>query len=72
MYMLIGELNQVFLPAGGAHTQRMLKELHPEQDYVFAEIPGYGHIDVIIGDRAVDDVWPGILSFLDKYAECSD
>ena len=69
IYLFIGELNQVHRPPGVVRSYQMLKELHPEQDYEYAVIPGYGHLDCLIGKDAATDVWPGILSFLDKYAD---
>ena len=69
MYLLIGSENQVFRPPGVERTYEMLKKLHPDQDYIYANILGYGQIDILFGKNAVTDVWPGVLSFLDKYAE---
>ena len=45
-----------------------MKEAHPKQDYEWIEIPGYGHMDCIIGKNAVYDVYPYMLRALDRHA----
>lgn len=49
--------------------ERVLKELHPKQDYRFISLEEYGHIDGIIGKYAVSDLWPELLSFLDMHSQ---
>ena len=51
--------------------ERVLKELHPKQDYRLILLEEYGHIDGIIGKYAVSDIWPEVLSFLDMHSHSS-
>ena len=67
-----GEKNQVFLPEGMQKMEKVLKELHPNQDYRFICLEQYGHIDGIIGKYAVYDLWPDLLSFLDVHSQSSN
>ena len=46
-----------------------LRELHPAQDYRLINVKDYGHLDGIIGKYACHELWPDLLSFLDKYSE---
>ena len=65
----VGEENAVFVCDGLSQTYNDLRAAHPEQDYEFFSIPGYGHLDSILGKNAVYDVYPHILRALDKYAD---
>ena len=67
-----GEKNQVFLPEGMQKMEKVLKELHPKQDYRFICLEQYGHIDGIIGKYAAHDLWPDLLSFLDMHSQSSN
>lgn len=68
-FTLIGEKNSCFLPENTFKTFNLVKEAHPAQEYTWIQIPGYGHLDCIIGKAAVHDVYPHILKALDAHAE---
>ncbi len=61
--LIAGEQNRCFLPASQARThyylqsQGIASSLHV--------IPGYGHLDIFMGERASEDVFPLILRELD-------
>ncbi|GJJ74664.1 cholesterol oxidase [Entomortierella parvispora] len=73
-----GAKNQVFTPES---TVRSLEELRnillPPTGMTFDYkglyrrelIPGYGHLDCIVGDRAYKDVYPFILDHLETYSK---
>lgn len=61
-----GEQNQCFLPESTAATFNFLREKNGNQLYTRQVIPNYGHIDCIYGKNAVQDVYPYILSHLEK------
>lgn len=62
---LAGERNICFLPESQMRTydyfQKQRKDFHS-----LKILPGYGHLDVFIGKRAADDVFPIILEELDR------
>nr|VFJ68678.1 MAG: thioester reductase domain-containing protein [Candidatus Kentron sp. FW] len=44
----------------------MLRETHPHLDVSYAEIPGYGHIDLFLGEHAALDVFPLLTDFMER------
>ena len=68
-FISIGEKNSSILPESTLKTFNLVKEAHPLQEYTWIQIPGYGHLDCIIGKAAVHDVYPHILKALDAHAE---
>ena len=63
-----GAENQCFIPESTATTLRLLSERNGPGLYERHVIPGYGHIDCIFGKTANKDVYPYILSHLEKTA----
>ena len=63
-----GENNQVFVQESTRTTYELVREAHPDQEYDWILIPDYGHFDCVIGKNAVYDVYPYILSALDRHA----
>jgi cholesterol oxidase len=61
-----GEENRCFLPESTKRTYDLLCSRFDRKQYVRHVIPGYGHIDCIFGKNAVKDIFPHILSHLDK------
>jgi cholesterol oxidase len=60
-----GRRNEVFAPATTRRSLRLLRRVHGEsemRDRVV--IPGYGHLDPIVGENAYVDVYPRISEFL--------
>lgn len=68
-FILIGEKNSCYLSESTFKTFNLVKEAHPTQEYTWIQIPGYGHLDCILGKAAVHDVYPHILKALDAHAE---
>ena len=80
LQMLHGEKNQLFDVASARRTFGELGVLHGAwQKWVQActghagplIIEGYGHLDVLIGRNACQQVYPGILNFFDKVWQAS-
>ncbi|MEO9801986.1 MAG: GMC family oxidoreductase N-terminal domain-containing protein [Reichenbachiella sp.] len=61
-----GEKNDCFLPESTKETYDWLCEANGSELYSRKVIPGYGHIDCIFGDNAVEDVFPVILEHLEE------
>ncbi|MFM0266869.1 alpha/beta fold hydrolase [Paraburkholderia sediminicola] len=62
-----GEKNETYLPKSTLLTYDMLVEHWPEQPYERHLIPGYGHIDCILGKNAAVDVYPVIARYLNAH-----
>ena len=58
---LHGRESGVFLPAGTRRTCAVLREHDPGGSYELRELDGYGHFDPVIGQSAVEDVYPLVL-----------
>jgi cholesterol oxidase len=61
-----GAENASYLPETTERSFKKLVEVHGPEKYARHVIPNYGHIDCIFGQNAVQDVYPYILSALDK------
>lgn len=61
--LLAGERSGCFLPESQTRTWEFL-ERHQPGRHVLHRFPGYGHLDVLIGQRASQDVFPVILDEL--------
>ncbi|HEY6491688.1 MAG TPA: GMC oxidoreductase [Trebonia sp.] len=66
LLLLQGMRNYIFHPVGTFRTWRWLRSQNPRGDYERKELPGYAHLDAIVGDRAATDVYPFIAEFLDR------
>lgn len=62
-----GDRNETYLPVSTQRTFEMLVRRFPEQPYERTIIPGYGHIDCILGKNAAVDVYPVIARYLDAH-----
>jgi len=62
-----GSLNNCFLPESQRQTYEWF-ERHGRGRHALHIFPGYGHLDPFIGQRAADDVFPVIVSELEKAA----
>ena len=62
---LHGSENAVFLPEGTERTVERLRKANPQVPYGRHVIPGYGHLDPMIGADAAHDVYPLILRHLE-------
>ena len=65
-----GEANELFDVQSACRSHDLYQSLHPDWSTRFADgpiiIPGYGHVDVLIGQDADRDVYPQIVGFFDK------
>ncbi|MCC6922843.1 MAG: GMC family oxidoreductase N-terminal domain-containing protein [Nitrosomonas sp.] len=61
-----GAENVSYLPETTERSFKKLVEVNGPEKYVRHVIPNYGHIDCIFGQNAVQDVYPHILSALEK------
>lgn len=66
LLLLQGSDNYIFHPAGTLRTLRWLRAHNPEGQYERVVLPGYAHLDAIIGASASRDVYPVITAFLDR------
>ena len=67
-----GAENHCILPESSERTYRRLIERFGTQDYARHVLPGYGHLDCILGQDAVRDVFPRIVAALDAHAHAHD
>src|SRR4029077_20702941 len=49
LLLLQGMHNYIFHPVGSFRTWRWLRSQHPQGDYQRKELPGYAHLDAIVG-----------------------
>ncbi|MGH3250604.1 MAG: hypothetical protein ACRDOI_30965, partial [Trebonia sp.] len=66
LLLLQGMQNYIFHPVGSFRTWRWLRSQNPQGDYQRKELPGYAHLDAIVGARAALDVYPSIAEFLGR------
>lgn len=64
---LAGELNNCFLPESQHRTHQWFERHQPGRHSVHY-FPGYGHLDVFMGQRAAKDTFPVIVDELEKGA----
>ena len=62
-----GDQNHVF-PGANKYTFDNLNRIHPDNNFEFKTLPGYGHQDPFMGKNVAEDVFPIFLEFLNKYA----
>jgi cholesterol oxidase len=65
LLLVDGVLNRVWT-GSLALCHGYLADRHPHIDATLVEIPGYGHLDTIIGRAAALDVYPRMISWLDE------
>jgi cholesterol oxidase len=61
-----GGRGRMFLPRSTVETVAALRRANPEGDYSQVTVPGYGHLDVVVGRDAARDVFPLVVDFLDR------
>jgi len=66
LLLLQGTQNYIFRPPGTLRTLQWLRASNPQGDYQRVVLPGYAHLDAIVGTRAAIDVYPRIVEFLDR------
>ena len=60
--------NKCILPESSERTYRRLTERYGPHSYSRHVLPGYGHLDCILGKDAVRDVYPLVVAALDAHA----
>jgi cholesterol oxidase len=65
--MVQGERNYIFRPEGSLRTLRWLQEANDSALYERVVLPGYAHLDALIGRDAHVDVFPVVSGHLDRY-----
>jgi len=66
LLLLQGAQNYIFHPLGTVKTLRWLRDANPQGDYQREVLPGYAHLDAIVGTKAATEVYPRIVNFLDR------
>lgn len=65
-----GQENELFDPQSAQRSQALYQKIHPVWAKSFADqaimIEGYGHVDVLIGQDAADDVYPQVIDFFNR------
>jgi cholesterol oxidase len=64
---LQGDRNYIFLPEGTKRTVSWLSGHNDPSLYTYTELPGYAHLDALIGRNADRDVYPHIVEHLDRF-----
>jgi cholesterol oxidase len=62
-----GEENYIFHPEGSMRTLRWLRTANDPTLYERVVLPGYAHLDALIGRDAAADVFPRISAHLDRF-----
>jgi cholesterol oxidase len=62
-----GERNYIFRPAGSMRTLRWLQTANEPSLYERVVLPGYAHLDALIGRDAARDVFPVLTEHLDRF-----
>jgi cholesterol oxidase len=62
-----GDRNEIFRPAGSLRTLQWLQGANDASLYERVVIPGYAHLDALIGRDAPTDVFPVLSGHLDRY-----
>ena len=62
-----GEENYIFHPEGSMRTLRWLQSSNEPSLYERVLLPGYAHLDALIGRDAATDVFPRISDHLDRF-----
>ena len=61
-----GDNNKIF-PGSNKKTFEILRKRSHHPELEFAGFQGYGHQDVFMGKKAAEDIFPTLLTFLDKH-----
>ena len=62
-----GEKNYIFRPPGSMRTLRWLQTANEPSLYERVVLPGYAHLDALVGRDAATDVYPLISGHLDRF-----
>jgi cholesterol oxidase len=62
-----GARNHLFLPEGSMKTLQAVSKANDSKQYLRIEFPKYAHMDCYIGKNAANDIFPTIVSELDRF-----
>ncbi len=62
-----GDKNYIFRPAGSVRTLRWLQTANEPSLYERVVLPGYAHLDALVGRDAATDVYPLLSDHLDRF-----
>ncbi|HKH03601.1 MAG TPA: GMC family oxidoreductase N-terminal domain-containing protein [Acidimicrobiales bacterium] len=65
--LVSGARNRIFRPEGMLRTQRWLSRHNDPELYTRHVLPGYAHLDALIGRNASEDVFPVVSTHLDRF-----
>ncbi len=67
VHFLAGEGNYIFRPEGTDRTVAWLTKHNGPGNYSMRILPGYGHLDALVGKDVAHDVFPDVVDHLDRY-----
>jgi cholesterol oxidase len=67
MLLVQGDRNDIFRPMGSLRTLHWLQGANDASLYERVVLPGYAHLDALIGRDAPTDVFPVLSGHLDRY-----
>ena len=67
MLLVQGERNYIFRPGGSMRTLRWLQTANEPSLYERVVLPGYAHLDALVGREAATDVFPILTGHLDRF-----
>jgi cholesterol oxidase len=67
LLLVQGERNYIFRPEGSLRTLRWLQAANDPSLYERVVLPGYAHLDALVGRDAATDVFPLVSSHLDRF-----
>ena len=65
--LITGEHNRMFIPKGLQRTYDHLRKVNGPEHYSHHVFPDYAHLDYWLGTDAERDVWPTVLTELEKH-----
>jgi hypothetical protein len=67
MLLVQGERNYIFRPPGSMRTLRWLQSANEASLYERVVLPGYAHLDALVGRNAAVEVFPVLSDHLDRF-----
>ena len=67
LLLVQGECNDIFRPEGSLRTLEWLVAANGPERYERVVLPGYAHLDALIGENAARDVYPLLAAHLGRF-----
>jgi cholesterol oxidase len=67
LLLVQGEKNYIFRPGGSMRTLRWLQAANEPSLYERLVLPGYAHLDALVGRDAATEVFPALRAHLDRF-----